>query len=255
MSDIWLRKIEKKVDDFARKHSHVYSISKKQLYASFEIGCFHAILNYYEKQNIKVIPQNLIDGEFRYLTSANGNPKNFSYVILSKHGDNKYQIRQNIRVKSHINPNIAFTPDIVVMKNDTDIHCEMDSDYAKGKRTFYSVDSADVVAAHECKSFPPFPELFVSFVGMLVTAHKWYSDNSWQDCLNSKSVHLAPTLFVGGCASNLHLKMIAGMENSLPINIVVGLHKGTWELYASNRKLNRLSARKIFKSAKGVKAA
>ena len=84
-----------------------------------------------------------------------------------------------------------------------------DKDYAKGKRSFYRVSNKEVIAAHECKSLPPFPELMVSFIGMYIIAHNWQSDDESEILPdNSKGLHLAPTMFVGGHAKAMHLRMI-----------------------------------------------
>ena len=106
--------------------------------------------------------------------------------------------------------------------------------FANGKRTLFSVKSEVVVAAHECKSMNPFPELMVSFIGMLVTAHKWHPGGT--GIKSDQKGHLAPTLFVGGTARALHLNMIKAMQTAYNLNIVVGMHSGTWSLKdASNR--------------------
>lgn len=81
----------------------------------------------------------------------------------------------------------------------------------------------------------PFPELMVSFIGMLVTAHSWYPDGTAVQL--AKKGHLAPTLFVGGTARSLHLRMIDAMESSYRLNIVVGMHTGTWSLRAAKNRL------------------
>jgi len=81
----------------------------------------------------------------------------------------------------------------------------------------------------------PFPELMVSFVGMLVTAHSWHPNGT--EVAPASKGHLAPTLFVGGTARALHLKMIAAMEASYRLNIVVGMHSGTWSLKSAKNRL------------------
>lgn len=52
--------------------------------------------------------------------------------------------------------------------------------------------------------------------------------------------HLAPTLFVGGSARALHLKMIKGLKKAYPLNIVVGLHSGTWDLNSSQAEIRKM---------------
>lgn len=219
----WLAEAETLAKDFAKKHKLVIGITDRQLSASFEIGSLHALLRFYEHQGYKLVPKNITDdGAYRYLTTPSGNPANFSFVLATG-DDGEFEIRQQVRVQSHIDADIAFTPDIVVLVGGTAIDDSKHAEYANGRRPFYRVSSASVVAAHECKSMNPFPELMVAFIGMLVAAHQWYPDGSEYAHTNA-SGHLAPTLFVGGTASVRHLRMIRAMQNAYRMNILCGLH-------------------------------
>lgn len=237
----WLSSVDALVAAFAEEHSFTFSKKSRELSASFEIGCFHALLNYYERVGFELRVENLtVDNEFRYLTSPNGNPDNFSFIV-AKIGESEYEIRQQLKIYSNLDEMISFAPDLAVVKRNLDIEKVKDKDFANGKRSFYRVSSSDVIAAHECKSMPPFPELMVSFIGMYITAHSWHSDEAPTVLLdNKKGLHLAPTMFVGGHAKAMHLRMIRAMERVYPINIVVGMHEGVWNLYQDNRKLNKL---------------
>jgi hypothetical protein len=232
----WIDKVKNFAQEFANEHKLLLATTDRQLSAAFEIGTLHALLRFYRTQGYDLTPTNLTsDGEYRYLTSPAGNPANYSYVLASG-ADGEFEIRQQVRVRSHVDPDIAFTPDILVLLKDTTIASQKSSQYAAGKRSFYSVDSSSVVAAHECKSMNPFPELMVSFIGMLVSAHEWYP-NGQQVTHTQQDGHLAPTLFVGGSARGLHLKMITAMQSSYKLNIVCGLHEGTWNLTEARNRL------------------
>lgn len=229
----WLQMASHLMSAFAGKHKLVLAKTERQLSASFEIGCLHALLNLYEKKGYNAIPKNLNENSYKYLTTPSGNPANFSYVELTG-DDGEFEVRQQVRIESHIAPEIRFTPDIVVIVKGASISGVKSSSYANGRRALFSVKSELVVAAHECKSMNPFPELMVSFIGMLVTAHKWHPDGTGIQA--DQKGHLAPTLFVGGTARALHLNMIKAMQTSYNLNIVVGMHSGTWSLKeASNR--------------------
>src|SRR5207245_1664062 len=121
-----------------------YNKTKRQVSAAFEIGCFHALTEFYDS-SCTVSPQNLTTAnEYRYLTSPNGNPKNFSYISLL-HSTGEYQLRQQVRIISHLDSDIAFTPDMIVVPANSHITSRTDKDYAGGKRSFFSVSSADVI--------------------------------------------------------------------------------------------------------------
>ena len=242
--DDWVKDVEKKVTEFWKKHSTHYNKKKRELSASFEIGCLHALLNYYEDIGYALKVENLVNNEYRYLTTPNGNPDNFSYISMVGI-DGEFEVRQQVRINSHLDQDIAFAPDIVVLFKGAKIDSIKDKDYAAGKRPFYTASSNSVVAAHECKSMVPFPELLVSFVGMFITAHGWYGKKNWEELQSKDGTHIAPTMFVGGTARAMHLKMIRALEKTFPINIVVGLHQGTWNLYSNNRKLNLLKFKEV----------
>lgn len=212
---------------FAARHKSLFRSVDRAISASFEIGCFHCLVKIYEEMGFVCKPMNLVENEFRYLTTPNGNPARFSYILATK-GRERVEIRQQVRVRSHIDSDIAFTPDFVVIKSRSKVNSIKDKDFAEAKRSFFFVLSKNVISAHECKSMPPFPELFVSFLGMLILGHKWYQGK--KKSVTYKGVHLAPTLFVGGPSSNLHLRMVKAIKKRFPANIVCGMHDSTWEV-------------------------
>ena len=230
----WLASATALMSKFAADHSLVLKATERQLSASFEIGCLLSLLAAYKSHGYALTLQNIKDGEFRYLTTPSGNPENFSYVSI-KGADGEFEVRQQVRIESHVDPDIRFTPDIVVLVKDSTIDAATLPEFAAGRRKMFSVKSHQVVAAHECKSMNPFPELMVNFIGMLVAAHSWHPNGS--QATKASKGHLAPTLFVGGTARPIHLKMIEAMERAYALNIVVGMHAGVWKL---DRAKNRL---------------
>lgn len=222
----WANQVAQEMQNFAKQYGSRYSKTKRELYAFFEIGCFLSLVNLYRRRGCDVKLCNLLDnGEYRYLTTPNGNPANFSYVYLSNN-DHAFELRQQVRIASHIAPDIAFTPDIVVITAGTKVVSKLDKDYAGGKRKFFYVKSSEVIAAHECKSYSPFPELLVSFLGTLWAGHAWSADANWIRFVSNGAPHPAPILFVGGEARPIQLRMINAMTKTLPLNIVVGMHAG-----------------------------
>jgi hypothetical protein len=215
---VWLASAEKLIADFAAEHDLTLAVTERQVSAAFEIACLLSLLRFYKRQKYTLKLENLQEDGYRYLTTPSGNPANFSFVTVEG-------------LDGNVDPDIRFTPDIIVLRPDSKIDEATDPDFASGKRKLFSVKSDRVVAAHECKSMNPFPELMVSFIGMLVTAHKWYPDGK-QVC-PGKQGHLAPTLFIGGTARAFYMKMITALQSSYRLNIVVGMHAGTWNLTAA----------------------
>ncbi len=226
--------------EFASDYSVVYSKKEREISAYFEIGCLLSLIEFYEECGFEGTVRNAgEDGSYRYLTTPNGNPANFSYVSMVK-AQEKIEIRQQVRISSHVGDDVSFTPDIVVIPQSTTIREIKDSDYAGGKRKFFFVESSRVIAAHECKSMVPFPELLVSFIGMLIVGHKWFTGTRLKDLVADDGDHLAPCLFVGGSARSIHLRMITGLKNAFPVNVVTGMHSGTWNLLGENADIRRI---------------
>lgn len=226
MPDAWIAQVESSMKDFAANHDLVFTQSARQVAASFEIGCLHALTEFYARGGYDVHPINLSpQGEYLYLTTPSGNPENFSHISLTGH-DGVYELRQQVRVCSHLHPEIQVTPDLVVLAQGAVLNRTNRPDYARGKRGFFYVESADVVAAHECKSMTPFPELLVGFLGILETCRAWMDSDEPRFCPSEDGPHLAPSIFIGGDARGIHFKMIEGLERTFPLNVIVGLHTG-----------------------------
>jgi hypothetical protein len=236
----WEDRVFDAMENFASKYGAVYSKTEREIWAHFEIGCSLSLVQFYEESGYNGVVENLgKDKSYRYLTSPNGNPANFSYIVMTKRHE-QIEIRQQVRISSHIGEDVSFTPDIVVIPHAARICGERDPDYAAGKRAFFFVRSSQVIAAHECKSMPPFPELLVSFIGMLVAGHEWFETTDLTKVVTKDGDHLAPCLFVGGSARSIHLRMIKGLKTAYPMNIVVGMHSGTWALLGEEADIRRM---------------
>jgi hypothetical protein len=232
----WVQAAQESAQSFAAAHGTRYHFNWANLAAAFEVGCFHAVLDFY-RGPYQLLPMNLTHfGEYKYLTTTNGNPANFSYVRL-ENAEGSFDLRQQVRVQSTIDQWIAFTPDLVVVPSDCNIGEGRNEDYARGNRRFFFVRSSDVVAAHECKSTAPFPELLVSYLGMLLLAHSWFDPAEPLHSVCDTGEHLAPTLFIGGAGTLWQNRMIEALQENFPLNIVLGLHSSRlrWHLRTYKR--------------------
>lgn len=237
----WLSKVKARIRTFANQYGALYRKDDRALAAYFEIGCFLSLVQFYEDVGFKGTIQNPdSDGSFKYLTTPNGNPNNFSFMQMTSE-DEAIEIRQQVRIESHIGKFVCFTPDIVVIPKDAKILDKKDEDYASGTRRFFYITSDRVIAAHECKSLVPFPELLVSFLGTLIAGHFWYENSNIDGIIDENGKHLAPALFVGGSARALHLRMVEGLKTSYPINIILGLHAGNFNLLGEKARIKRMN--------------
>ena len=236
----WVLEVTRTIKTFCCDYKLVYAVKDRERAASFEIGCLHMLLTNYEQVGHLTAENLNANGEFRYLTTPSGNPDNFSWIRLSIKGQD-FQIRQQVRIKSHWHNDIAFCPDIVVLKPNAPFEAVLDEDFANGKRKFFSVNSDQVVSTHECKSLSPFPELLVSFIGMFQAAHEWFATASSRSYINPEGIHPAPCLFIGGDSRSLQRRMITALEGKFPINIVSGLHFSRFKMSRTNGQANYLN--------------
>lgn len=234
----WLSQLDLLIDAFAADHAVVLeNVTSRSVAASFEIGCLLLLEHYYRDKGYTVVPQNLINGHYRCLTSPSGNPSNFSFLLCTRKG-RQVEIRQQIRVQSTIDTDIAFTPDLAVVRVGSAGKARFADEFARGKRRIFFVEAPDVIAAHECKCLVAFPELMVSFIGMLHCGHAWLEDLPTL-VSDVGDDHLLPTLFIGGGATPWHRKMADAMQRKFPLNIALGV-------YGQNFRSNRLRSFGMF---------
>lgn len=237
------------MSSFARRFKSSYTLTKRQDSAMFEIGCFLALDDFYRDRGFEVEPQHLVEGEFKYLTTPAGNPNNYSWLRLrSPSGRKVFELRQQVRVSSEVDPDIAFTPDIVVLKSGEQISGRTDPDYASGRKRFFTANSSRVIAVHECKATSPSPELLVSFIGMCVAAglipSRRRRPRPQTKTKPKTEIHLKSTLFIARTASRLHIRMIRALEQAYGVHVLSGLSSWGWDLDRIRKKqLDQLKPR------------
>jgi hypothetical protein len=226
----WIQTVEQLADIFEKKYGSAVRITNSTLFASFEVGCLLVLEKHYRGKGFTINPRNLnqADNSYRHLTSPNGNPANFSYLLLERKGT-AFELRQQVRIQSHIDTDIQFTPDLIVLESGAHIKSERSSDYASGKRPFFFVSSTNVVAAHECKAMAAFPELMISFLGMALAGHSWYPDAKSARSRFGAG-HLQPTLFIGGAGSARHNKMATALAAHCAINVAINTQAGHFRI-------------------------
>jgi len=69
----------------------------------------------------------------------------------------------------------------------------------------------------------------------------WATEEDFGRSIDKDSLLLAPSLFVGGSARGLPLRMVKALKDSFAVNIILGMHYGTWELDRDDANLNRIT--------------
>ncbi|MFZ2632567.1 MAG: hypothetical protein WA081_01815 [Desulfosalsimonadaceae bacterium] len=81
----WEGQVIEAMREFATAYGTVYTKTERQIAAHFEIGCLLALIEFYEKTGFDgEVVNKARDGSYRYLTTPNGNPERFSYMVVDR---------------------------------------------------------------------------------------------------------------------------------------------------------------------------
>lgn len=112
----------------------------------------------------KAIPMNLEKGDrYRFMCSTNGNPSNFSYILLEKDGQ-RFEIRHNLKVGGALDSDLIYTADIAVVKEGS----VKEKIPQRKKRKEYWVANDDLITFAECKNLAAYSMLIAQFLGIVM---------------------------------------------------------------------------------------
>lgn len=112
----------------------------------------------------KAIPKNLENGKsYRFMCSTNGNPSNFSYILLEKNGD-QFEMRHNLKVGGAMDSDLMYTADIAVVKVGS--IKEKLPQLKKSKE--YWCENKDLMTFAECKNLSAYSMLMAQFLGVVM---------------------------------------------------------------------------------------
>jgi hypothetical protein len=131
---------------------------------TFEAFVFASLVNWYSSNgwNVKFIQPDSADSNYvRLKYSTRGKPGSYTYALCTK-GENKVQVRHNLRVATkHHKRNLPYPANVVldvVVINDVDLSRFKSDDF---------VDNRDLITFGEAKHMSAFAELIASFVGLV----------------------------------------------------------------------------------------
>ncbi len=140
-------------------------INSRSQSAIYECYSFSELALQLKKSGWDIDVCNIQTGEFRFKTSALGDPNNFSYYIIDKNGVT-FEVRQQISVKGKWG---RYTPDISIIRKS--------SRFSQGNRGIYYLENSDIENFIECKHLEPYPMSCVQFVGILYVLNRWGREN------------------------------------------------------------------------------
>lgn len=214
------------LNKFLKKFNTTYSNKADKINQLFEIKVYNDIVSFYKQENYTINVSNLFDNKFKYHLSPTGNPKNFSYFIVTKtmkKTKHSFEIHHNIPIQTSFGKELFLTPDIAVIKSES-IKDQTDNRYYKGTRLFHYVPNNDLITFVEVKNYNPFPELLFSFIGLVYALQR----NSITSNNSSQSPkHFSPMMVISGIGNYHTNKIKEKLMSEFEINIIFGLFYNT----------------------------
>jgi len=218
-----MEKLITDIKSFLIKHQTFISNNSQKISILFQISAYNDVVEYYKRRNFVIKPKNLINGEFRYKQTPTGHPHNFSYFsILKSYKKQNYEfyIYNNIAVESGISKGIFVCPDIVIANVDSICYLYDKEYYFNGLKKYAYIENKNLQSFCEVKHYTPFPELLISFIGLLQELTNDIYKNKRN---NTQLKHLAPSLILSGEHTRPTRQMAQILEKRYRINIFDGL--------------------------------
>lgn len=211
---------EKEIRNFANKFKTVVVNHASRMSDYFEMSCFNYIVKYYERNNYKVSPCNLISSKYRYKTSTSGIQSNFSHfeAIIDYNGNTfKFEIHHNLANQSCHHRDLYTTPDISIIKKGS---IKERDDYYDTKRKLSYVETNNAISFCEAKQMTPFPELLFNFIGVVNELNRNIIEGIGNEI---QPIHIAPSLMISGKSNKPTLNIKKSLESRYCINIIYDL--------------------------------
>ncbi len=236
-------KLKKEIENFLEDNeSQIYEHGSK-ISTYFEIACYNYVVKYYEKYGFEVDVKNLTPkGEFKYMLSPTGYPKNFSYFYIKKTYNYKdptpyeYEIRHNIRVQAETDKDIFVNPDIIICKRKGKVGKRTDPRYYGGRRDKRFIPNDQLVSFMEAKHYNPFPELVLNFVGLV----NELKPSSLEKTKKDRPYHIAPSLMVSGKGNHSVKDIKDSFETRYDVNIFLDLFAKPKKVYKNRGNIVRI---------------
>lgn len=225
------KEFEREIRSFLNRFSSVFTQTSDQTHALFEMSMLDGIVKYFEKIGFKLEVKNTTSNEFVFALSTNSNPNNTSYFQLVYSVDHErleYEIRHNVKVRSHHCGEMYFSPDYVVCKSNS-LEKESVSWYYAGKYPLHFIKSENLITFAEAKNYIPSPELVINFIGIVNELAPYLINKS----PIKKRYAFTPTMFISG-NGNPHLQIIKkSFRDRYKVNILFSMFTFPTQLHGS----------------------
>lgn len=218
-----------RVDEFLTRHGAVIHSHGKRISQYFEMLVYNMVVSSYESDGFQVQIANLQNGAFRYRITPTGLPQNFSYFTATKtyrRGQTItdtciFEIHHNVAVESRMTKGLLLRPDISVINAGSLQPQARATPYFRG-RSYPIVQNKDLQTFVEVKHLNPFPELLISFVGLLNELH---GPAFRKKPSTRRPRHLAPSLALSGNGNPQTIFIRTALMSRYTVNIFYGLFK------------------------------
>jgi hypothetical protein len=226
-----LSAIKADIQSFLTAYGAIFVEQSDRIAHYFQISVYHDVVRFYENSGYSVAPQNLQGGTFCYKIMTWGHPYNFSYfTLVASEATNltkrEFEIHFNLSTQLWFEPDAYVAPDVVVVEKGG---IQGPQRIGGGAKTIGLALCKHVQTFCEAKHNNAFPELLISFVGML---HEIKNDAFKNAASQTPPWHLAPSLMTSGGltynAGRIRDSLVARFE----MNCFTGLFYKTKQVYA-----------------------
>lgn len=196
---------------------------------------YNGIVKYYQHHGFQISIQNLQGNSFRYKLSPTGYPQNYSFFSITspisrgQPTPRTFEIHHNIAIESGLTPGVYCTPDISVILANTLAPIQNQNAFFLGSnRSYYAVSNQYLQTFAEVKNYEPFPELLVSFIGIL---NELTTDIFLGSQRTQLPRHIAPALILSGFGSTHVRRFRDALMLRYEINIFFGYLRRRAQIY------------------------
>lgn len=221
----------KDISSFITRNGSFFNQNSKRMSDLFEMSVYNDAVKFYRRKRYKVSICNLMrDGTFKYKLSTAGLINNFSYFKAEKIVRNELvdsvEIHHNIKIQSAHDDHIYYFADVSVS-----VCNGVTTKKQKNNKRHSFIKSDDMITFFEVKNMNPFPEVLLSFSGLVLEVKPEFITGKSISVSDDKS-HLTPSIVFSGVGSS-HAETVANkLSQRYGYNVIRGLFRNKGKIYS-----------------------
>lgn len=224
----------KDISSFIIRNGGFFNQNSKRMSDLFEMSVYNDVVKYYRKKRYQIDVCNLKkDGTFKYKLSPSGLASNFSFFTAKKISRgvllDSLEIHHNIKLQSAFDNHIYYTADVSVTVCDG-----ITTENQKSNRRHSFIRSTDLVTFLEVKNTNPFPEILISFSGIVLEIKPQFINGS-SLVISDQCLHLTPSIVFSGVGSAYAETVADKLSNRYGYNVIRGLFRRKGKIYSFDK--------------------